>query len=359
LIEFGISSSYIEGSCLASWFASGSEKDKSMDQDLKALVTGANGFVGSHLVEGLLHKGYQVRCLVRKTSNLRWLSGLMVDYAYGDIAEKNSLKEAVEDVDLVFHSAGMTKAKTKEEYFKANAEGTKNLVEACLEENPKLQRLIYISSQAAVGPGDDERPLNETAPCRPVTYYGESKLEGERVVLQRADQLPVTIIRPPAVYGPRDTDMLGFFKVANKGFRIAFGRGESFVSLVYVKDLVDGIILASENPKAIGQIYFIADDKVYSWKEAFKIIAKVLNKKTNPLRIPKSFVFFLAFLSENFSHLLGRTSVFNIQKVKEITERYWGLDISKAKTELGFALKYSLDKGAEETVRWYKEKGWL
>jgi dihydroflavonol-4-reductase len=323
------------------------------------LVTGANGFVGSHLVEGLLDKGYQVRCLVRKTSNLRWLSGLNVEYVYGDVAEKISLKEAVKDVDLVFHAAGLTKAKTREEYFKANAEGTKNLVEACLEENPKLQRFVYIGSQAAVGPGDDEHPLNETAPCRPVTYYGESKLEGEKIVLRYASQIPLTIIRPPAVYGPRDTDMLGFFKVANKGFRIAFGRGESFVSLVYVKDLVDGIILASENLKAIEQIYFIADDKIYSWSDAFKIIAKVLNKKTIPLRIPKTLVFFLAFLPENFSRLCGGTTAFNTQKAKEITEKYWGLDVSKAKTELGFAPKYSLDKGAEETVRWYKERGWL
>jgi len=330
-----------------------------MSKNQKALVTGANGFVGSHLVEGLLDKGYQVRCLVRKTSNLRWLSGLNVEYVYADVANKTSLKEAVKDVDLVFHSAGLTKAKTSEEYFKANAEGTKNLVETCLEENPKLQRFVYISSQAAVGPGEDERPLNETAPCRPVSYYGESKLEGEIIVSKHFSQLPITIIRPPAVYGPRDTDMVGFFKVANKGLRIAFGRGISFVSLVYVKDLVEGIILTAENPKANGQTYFIADDKIYSWSEAFKIIAKVLHKGTIPLRIPKSFVFFLAFLSESFSRLFGKTAVFNTQKVKEITQRYWGLNVSKAKTDLGFAPKYSLDKGAEETVRWYKEQSWL
>ena len=329
------------------------------NKNLKALVTGANGFVGSHLVEGLLEKGYQVRCLVRKTSNLRWLSGLNVECVYGDVANQTSLKEAVKDVDLVFHSAGLTKAKTREEYFKVNAEGTKNLVETCLEENPRLQRFVYISSQAAVGPGEDQRPLNETAPCRPVTYYGESKLEGERIVLEHVSQLPMTIIRPPAVYGPRDTDMLGFFKVANKGFRIAFRRGESLVSLVYVKDLVEGIILGAENSKAIGQTYFVADDKIYSWSEAFKIIAKVLHKKTIPLRIPKSLVFFLAFLSENLSRLFGKAAVFSTQKAKEITQRYWGLDVSKAETELGFVPKYSLDKGAEETVRWYKKQGWL
>ncbi|KPL01066.1 MAG: hypothetical protein AMJ91_01870 [candidate division Zixibacteria bacterium SM23_73_3] len=330
-----------------------------MSKNLRALVTGANGFVGSHLVEGLLDRSYQVRCLVRKTSNLRWLSALEVEYVHGDIDDKYSLKGCFEDVDLVFHAAGLTKAKSREEYFRANAEGTRNLVEACLEEGGKIQRLVYISSQAAVGPGSDEQPLNETAPCRPVTDYGESKLEGERIILQHASQLPITVIRPPAVYGPRDTDMLGFFKVANKGFRISFGKEESFLSLVYVKDLIAGIILAAESLDSTGQTYFIADDRVYSWREAFKIIGKVLNKRTMPLRVPKSLVFLLAFVSENFSKLLGKTAAFNTQKAKEITQRYWGLDVSKAKAQLGFSSEYDLKRGTEETVRWYKEKGWL
>jgi dihydroflavonol-4-reductase len=325
----------------------------------KALVTGANGFVGSHLVEGLLAKGYQVRCLVRKTSNLKWLSGLEVEYAYGDIAQKDSLKEAVRNVDFIFHSAGLTKAKTREDYFKANAEGTRNLIDACMAENPKLKRFVYISSQAAVGPGIDKRPTDETASCRPVTYYGESKWEGEKIVLNYINQLPLTIIRPPAVYGPRDTEVLGFFKVVNNGFRISFGLGESYISLVQVTDLVNGIILAAESPKAVGQTYFIADGRVYSWKEAFKIIAGALNKRAIPVRIPKSLVFFLAFLAEKFCLLLGKTPALNTQKAKEITQRYWGLDISKAKTELGFVPQFPLDKGATETVKWYKEKGWL
>lgn len=330
-----------------------------VEKKLKALVTGANGFVGSHLAEGLLERGYHVRCLVRSTSNLQWLSGFEVQYVYGDIAERTSLKDAVKGVDVVFHCAGLTKARKKEEYFKANAEGTRNIFEACLEANPRLQRFIYVSSQAAVGPGGDEKPLDETAPCRPVTHYGESKLEGERIASQFASQLPITIVRPPAVYGPRDSDMLGFFKVARHGFRISIGRGQNFVSLVYVKDLVDGIILAAQVPKSAGQTYFIADDKVYSWKEAFSIIAKVLNKRTMPVRIPKGLVSFLAFASESFRKLLGKTAVLNTEKAKEITQRYWGLNVSKAKADLGFSPRYDLEKGAEETVRWYKEKGWL
>jgi dihydroflavonol-4-reductase len=328
-------------------------------QRLKALVTGANGFVGSHLVEGLLSKGYQVICLVRKTSNLRWLSGLNVEYVNADISEKGSLKNVLEDIDFVFHVAGLTKAKSKEEYFKANYEGTKNLLEACVKDNPQIKRFVYISSQAAVGPGKDDRSLDETAPCNPITDYGKSKLEGEKIVLEYSSKLPVTIIRPPAVYGPRDSDILSFFKVTNYGFKTFFGKGESYLSLCYIEDLINGIILAAESPKATGQIYFIADDQIYSWKEAFRIVAKVLNKKTITLRIPKVFLYAIAFVLENVARLLGKPTVINMQKVREITQKYWLCDVSKAKKELGFSPKYSLEEGAKKTVRWYKEKGWL
>jgi dihydroflavonol-4-reductase len=344
--------------------------DKQTDgnkQKSKALVTGANGFVGSYLVEGLLSQGYQVTCLVRKTSNLRWLSGLNVEYVYADISEKESLsreaesfgKNVLKDVDFVFHVAGLTKAKRKEEYFKANYQGTKNLIELCVEDNPRIKRFVYISSQAAVGPGKDSKPLDETAPCNPITDYGKSKLEGEKVVLEFSSRLPVTIIRPPAVYGPKDTDILSFFKVTNKGFRTLLGKGERYISLCYIEDLIHGIILAAESPKAIGQIYFIADDQIYSWRETFRIVSKVLNKKTIPLRIPKAFLYIIAFVSENIARILGKPTVINVQKVREITQKYWLCDVSKAKRELGFSPKYKLEEGAKKTVKWYKEKGWL
>jgi dihydroflavonol-4-reductase len=328
-------------------------------QKSKALVTGANGFVGSHLVEGLLSKGYHVICLVRKTSNLRWLCGLNVEYVYADISEKDSLKNVSKDVDFIFHVAGLTKAKSNEEYFKANYEGTKNLLEACVKDNPQIKRFVYISSQAAVGPGTNEQPLDETAPCNPITHYGKSKLEGEKIVLEFSSKLPVAIIRPPAVYGPRDSDILSFFKVVNHGFKTFFGKGESFLSLCYVEDLIDGMILAAESPKATDQIYFIADDQIYSWRESFRIVAKVLNKKTITLRIPKVFLYAIAFVSENIARLLGKSTVINMQKIREITRKYWLCDVSKAKKELGFSPKYPLEEGAKKTVKWYKEKGWL
>lgn len=330
----------------------------------KALVTGANGFVGSHLVERLLSRGYQVTCLVRKTSNLRWLSGLNVEYVYANISEKDTLKNALKEIDFVFHVAGLIKkysclAKSKEEYFKVNYKGTRNLLEVCLEGNPQIKRFVYISSQAAMGPGKDEQPLDETSPCNPITNYGKSKLKGEKIVLEYSSKLPVTIIRPPALYGPRDSDFLIIFGIVNKGLKTVLGKGESYVNLCYIEDLIDGIILAAESPKAIGQIYFIADDQVYPRREIPEIIAKVLNKKTITLRIPNALLFTVAFVSENIFRLLGKPVLLNVQKVKEISQKYWVCDVSKAKKELGFSPKYKLEEGAGKTARWYKEKGWL
>jgi dihydroflavonol-4-reductase len=325
----------------------------------KALITGANGFVGSHLVEHLLTKEYEIFCLVRKTSDLTFLTGLKLEYRYGDVTDKDSLKEVLKGIDFVFHVAGLTKAKTREEYFRANALGTKNLISACFEVNPQIKKFVYVSSQAAVGPCGDFNPLDENAECQPITDYGKSKLEGEKEVLVFKDKIPVTIIRPPAVYGPRDKDILFFFRMVNKGIIPLFGFSQNYLSLIYVKDLARGIILAGENQNSSGKTYFMADEKFYSWSEAGEIIKKALRIKAYKLRIPKFLLFIFATFSEMVARLKAESALVNLQKAREISQRYWLCDVSKAKNELGFSTEYDLEKGAEETVKWYKEKGWI
>jgi len=325
----------------------------------KALVTGGNGFVGSHLVEALLKKGYEVVCLVRNKSDLNFLSGLKIEYKYGDITDKTSLIEATKGIDFVFHVAGITRAKNKEEYFRVNASGTKNLVQTCFETNPHVKRFIYVSSQTAAGPGKGLQPIDENTKCEPINDYGRSKLEGEKEVLNLKDKLPVTIIRPPAVYGPRDKDILYFFQVINKGIIPAFGLKESYLSLIYVKDLASGLILAAENRKSSRQIYFLTDGKNYSWSEAFGIVRDSLGVKAIRLRIPKSLLVTFAFFSEAFTRLLGKTPLLHLGRAKELCQRFWICDTSKAKTEMDFVPEYDLKKGALETVKWYKENKWL
>ena len=330
-----------------------------MENPPTALVTGANGFVGSHLAETLLSRGYDVTCLVRKTSNLRWLEGLKIDFVYGELTDKQSLEKAVAGKDFVFHLAGLTKAQNSNDYYKANHLGTKSLVEAVNESNRRIKRLVYASSQAAVGPGKDMRPVDENSPCCPITDYGKSKLLGEEAVVSYKDRLPITIIRPSAVYGPRDSEIFLFFRLIKNHIKPLFGFKESYLSLVYVKDLVQGIRAAAESERAIGQIYFIANEKPSSFAEAEDLIQKALKAKAMTLRIPVSLFIFVAFLSEQFASLKGEAASFNPQKAREISSRFWICDVSKAKKELGFNTKYTLEQGAIETVNWYKQNGWL
>ncbi|HVP37439.1 MAG TPA: NAD-dependent epimerase/dehydratase family protein [Terriglobales bacterium] len=325
----------------------------------KALVTGGNGFVGSHLVEELLKKGYQVTCLVRASSDLTFLSGLNVEFRYGDITDAGSLKEALKGIDFVFHVAGITRAKNKEEFFRVNAGGTRNLVQTCFETNPGVRKSVYVSSQTAAGPAKDLNSIDENVRCRPIDDYGRSKLAGEQEVLKFKDKIPITIIRPPAVYGPRDKDTLYFFQTINKGIIPSFGLRESYLSLIYVKDLVRGLILAAESQKSSGQIYFLTDGKTHSWSEALDTIKKHLEVKAVRLRVPCPVLFGAAFFAEVFSRLLGKTPLLHMGKAKDLCQRFWISDSAKAKTELGFIPEYDFEKGALETVQWYKENKWL
>ena len=326
---------------------------------MRALITGATGFIGSHLAEALHAKGYQLRCLVRKTSNLIWIKHLPIEYVYGDLTDGTVLKAAVSDVDYIYHLAGITKAKTKVEYFKGNHLATKNILDASLHANPNLQRFVHVSSQTAVGPSETDRPIDEETPFHPITTYGISKMEAEKECLKLMDTLSITITRAPAVYGPRDKDVFEFFNTMNKGLQPMIGFGQKHVSLIHVKDLVNGIILAGEHPKGVGQTYFISSERFYNWKEVGEITARIMNKHVLRLRIPEWGVYTIAAFAEVFSTFNKKPALLNIEKAKDIVQDAWTCDISKAKNELGYQEKLSLEEGIRNTVQWYREQGWL
>ncbi len=321
---------------------------------MKAMVTGATGFIGSHLVEGLLRKGYAVTCLVRKTSSLKWIEGLDVNLAYGDCMEKESLLNALSGFDYIFHLAGLTKAKNEKDFYSVNASGTQNLIEAVAKKNANIKRFFYLSSLAAAGPSCNQAPVKENIDPKPVSAYGKSKLEGERIILKHKNNIPVTIVRPPAVYGPRDKDMRLFFKMLKKGIFLQWGK--CYYSLLYVDDLVRGIIISAENNSSAGNTYYLSDGKTYSNEEIAASISDAVGAKPVHIRIPRFAMPMIAHIGQRLSK---KSSIINADRIKDFQYSYWICDSSKAEEELGFIPKVGIKEGMKWTADWYKIHQWL
>ena len=325
----------------------------------KAFVTGGTGFIGSHLIDELLKRGYEVKCLVRKSSSTKWLEGKKVEYIYGDLFSHDVLEKAIEDADYIYHVGGVTFAKKKQDFYRGNVDATKSLLNACNKFNPLLKKFIYVSSQAAVGPSFDGKPIDETRDYHPLTTYGLSKVEAEKAVISYFDKLNCTIIRPPAVYGPRDYAIFEYFKSMNRGLQPLIGFDNKLVSLIHVLDLVNGFILAGESEISSSNVYFITSEKFYNWRDVGEMTGKLLGKRTFKVVIPHFAVSTTAFFSEVFGFFSPKPVILNREKAREITQAFWICSPEKAKHELGFGEKLTLEEGFKNTIEWYRKEGWL
>jgi dihydroflavonol-4-reductase len=326
---------------------------------MKTLVTGATGFIGSHLVERLAAEGYDVRCLVRSTSDVRRLRNLRVEITVGDFFDQDSLREALRDVRVVHHVAGVTKARRERDYWRGNSEVTRQLLGATLKFAGSVDRFVHISTQAAVGPSYNGTPVNELTVPHPIDVYGKSKKEAEDACLEFSDKLPITIIRPGAVYGPRDHDTFAFFKWLDRGILPIVGSEKKRVALIYARDLVDGILLVVKHQGAVGQIYFFANEHCPTWAELFSVGSQIAGKKLIKCRIPNFSIYVVAAAAEPLAFFTGKAALFSFEKAKELAQPSWSCDVGKAKRELGYEAKTSIVDGMRETIEWYRREGWL
>jgi dihydroflavonol-4-reductase len=330
-----------------------------MNYNKIAVITGANGFVGSHLVDLLLKEGYSVRCITRKSSNLKWLNGKKVEIFNCGLTNKEELKKAFTGAEYIYHVAGVVKSKTTEGYFDGNVETTRVMLETALEFKDNLKKFLIVSSQTACGPSLNGKYITENDSCHPITTYGKSKLAEEEVAKSYMDRLPITICRAPAVYGERDTEIFIFFQTFNKGLMTSVGFDKKQVSLIHVCDLVRGFYLAATNDKSSGQTYFISSEHYYTWDEVGAATSKVLNKKALKVKVPHFVVYFIAAIAQFFAMFSSKPATLNIEKARDLVQHSWTCDTSKAIKELGYRQQISIEEGIERTCNWYKEMKWI
>ncbi len=325
---------------------------------MRFLVTGGTGFVGSHIVEWLLADGDSVVVAKRETSNLRWLPIDKIELIDAPVDQPEPLRRILSEVDGVVHAAGLTKAKHTGDFHRINAEGTRRLLELCGENCENLKRFVLVSSQAASCPGNVDNAVCETTPEGPLSAYGRSKLAAEQIVKEFAPDIPVSIIRPPTVYGPRDTNVFAYFRLVNRGLLPFAGDPDRQFSIIYVKDLAKSVSILLRKSHESGSVYFVSDGEVHTWRKFGEAVAKALGKNPVKLKLPKWAFWPVAAVAESAAKISGKPTILSFEKVREMSVS-WVCDDSLIRRELEFESEYDLARGIEETVDWYRTVGWL
>jgi nucleoside-diphosphate-sugar epimerase len=310
------------------------------------------------VAERFARLGIAQRVLVRPGSRTRPLEALGAELVHGALDRPDALLEAVAGVDVVVHLAALTHARSAAEFHRVNEHGTRALVRAAITADARPRRFVYLSSLAAVGPSEDGRPIGAGHDPRPITAYGRSKLAGEAAVREAASKLSTTILRAPAVYGPRDSELYRFFRLAALGIMPVPAGPARRLQLVHVEDLADAVVLASLEEAAQGTFH-IAEPTAYEWEEVTQLVAVAVGRRARTFIVPRLVLAAAARLSEAASRIAGQSSVFNREKVLELMAPAWLCETDSARQVLGFEAKVSLPEGLRRTAQWYRDNGWL
>jgi dihydroflavonol-4-reductase len=325
---------------------------------VRAVVTGATGFVGSHLAERLVAEGADVACLVRSTSPLGWLRPLAVRLRETSLFDAADLRAAVAGADVVLHVAGRIRAARLGDFYRDNVEATRALAAACADASPAVRRLVVVSSQAAAGPAPPEQPAREDDAPRPLSEYGRSKLLAEQAAQEVASRVEVTVVRPPTVYGPRDPALLPLFRLVR--WRVAPRLPSNpVISIVHVSDLVDLLWHAGVDDAAAGRTYFAAQEPPAAFDELVRLVGDA--QRGRPLQLPLPAPLLLAggALSGALNRLRRDPRPFDLAKAREMLRSGWVCSAERAHRELGWQPRVAHAEGLADTAAWYRRHGWL
>jgi nucleoside-diphosphate-sugar epimerase len=331
--------------------------------DMIAIVTGSTGFIGSHLVDALLARGATVRALARMETSEAALDP-RVQHWRADLADERSVRESGvwEGATHVFHLAGATKRRTLGQFRFANVVPTANVLAAAGARGGSAPpRVVFVSSQAAAGPARaPDRPVGEDDPPSPIEGYGRSKLEAEGATRLFEGRVPVSIVRPAAVYGPRDRDFLRVFRLSARAVAIHAVPRDNVFSIVHVHDVVAGILLAGDRPEAVGRTYFLADEQPTTWRALYAAIASAASASPRLyLQLPLGAIALAGMAGDAISALTGWHSLANGNKTTLARPRWWLCDSARARAELGWRESVGLQEGVRETYLWYVNAGWM
>lgn len=334
-----------------------------MDRRMKVLVTGGSGFLGSHVAEQLVAAGHEVRALVRKSSNRKFLSTLKgLELAEGSVEDRKSVEEAMKGgIDAVVHSAGLVKARNEAEFLECNTQGTVNLLEAAIEHAPNLRRFVHISSLEACGPSFDRKPVPLDQE-QPVTAYGRSKLAAEKEVLARKDKLPVVVLRPALIYGPREAEVYEAFKAVLRRQYPVMGDGSMIACYTYGPDCARAAINAIDANIPSGNIYFVDDgaEPLSMTRAMGEIIPEALGvKPLFRMGIPFPVLSLASLGVEAYGKIRGKAVMLTREKVAML-RHHWVCDSQKTQDDLHWKPEVRFGgEGARITAKWYTDNGWL
>ena len=335
---------------------------------MRAFVTGATGFVGSHLVDALLDRGDEASCLVRNPAKAaRVFPNRSPETVVGDLGDESALRAGIEGADVVFHVAGVTSARHRDEFFSINTDATRRVLQAATEVAPGLRQFVFVSSLSAAGPPRSGQVLTEQDPPRPVSSYGESKLAGERIVMDGA--LPWTVIRPPAIYGPRDDQLRRLFKFARLGLAPVFGDGSQQLTVIHVRDLGAALLAVLDTQTTVGSTYYASHPEILTARDFVTAVHAAVAKSAGkadgdigkPLVIPVPGWITRGFLmvSGMAAGLVGRATVLSPDKGDELLAESWACSPSALERDSGWAAKIPCSEGVPETAQWYRDQGLL
>ena len=311
-------------------------------------ITGASGFVGSHLIKRLHGAGNKIWCLTRCYKK-HFFHDHSIEWIEADLLDTGSFKTILKNADYIFHLAGLLNSRRSEEYIRTNVKGTESLLDACKEIGAPKKRFIYMSSIAAMGANYEGNLLKESDKCYPQTEYGKSKRQAERVALNYSSSIPVVLLRPSFIYGRGDMRGFKYIQAMAHHPGSFWSSMIKTISLCHISDLIQSCILSIERNIKSGEIFIISDSKVYTWNKIKEILIEIL-KNISDTSISKS-----------------QIHPTDLQKMEPLDDRsktlpkyqYWGCDTSKAKKLLGFDPQMSLEQGAYDTIQWYLKEGFV